>query len=248
MSKKQSLNRKQAQETQQETQQEVKQFRMIRPKNPNQKLFQDSIAVNPITVANGPAGTGKTLIAVNKACDMMQSGQVSNIILMRPYVPALEEYGFLPGDMDLKFGPYLVPYIDYLNDRLGKATVINFLKSGKIRAEPIGFMQGKTFDRSVMLLDEAANGTLEQLKLILTRMGLGTHCVFMGDLAQNYSPKSGFAVGMDIINTIPGAKTVNFTIADCVRSSTCKDVLEAFEAFEKPKLKLVHNTVQHVSV
>jgi phosphate starvation-inducible PhoH-like protein len=245
MSKKQPLKKKPVQETQQE---EVKKVKIIRPKNSNQKLFQDSITRSSITVANGPAGTGKTLIAVNKACDMLQSGLVSTIILMRPYVPALEKYGFLPGDMDLKFAPYLAPYIKYLNERLGKETVINYLKTGRIVVEPIGFMQGKTFDKSIMLLDEAANATLEQIKLILTRMGLGTYCVFMGDLAQNYSDDSGFEDALEIIETISTAKVINFIIKDCVRSDTCREVLEAFEAFESKnsnvvKLKVRRNNV-----
>jgi phosphate starvation-inducible PhoH-like protein len=222
-----------------ETQTERQSVRIIYPKNDNQRSFQNSITNNHITIANGPAGSGKTLIAVNKACDMLLSGMVSTIILMRPYVPAGEKYGFLPGEMAEKFAPYLAPYRDYLNDRLGKETVTKMLLDGRIVPEPIGFLQGKTFRHSVMLLDEAANATLEQIKLILTRMGEGTHCVLMGDLAQDYCDESGFAEAIEILKGVESCQTITFQIKDCVRSTTCRAVLEAFDRYKKPSLHLV---------
>jgi phosphate starvation-inducible PhoH-like protein len=246
MRKKQAHPKKQAKA---ETQTEKQAIRIIYPKNDNQRSLQNSIPTNYITIANGPAGTGKTLIAVNKACDMLLSGMVSTIILMRPYVPAGEKYGFLPGEMDQKFAPYLAPYKDYLNDRLGKDTVIKMLADGRIIPEPIGFLQGKTFKNCVMLLDEAANASLEQIKLILTRIGEGTHCVFMGDLAQDYCDESGFAEAMDVLESMEGCQIIDFKIKESVRSTTCRLVLEAFEAHrlakKKPKLHLVE-PIEHV--
>lgn len=207
--------------------------KLLKPKNENQAQLINSICTNNITIANGCAGTGKTYISGSKAIDFLQAGVVKTIILTRPYVPAGEKLGFIPGTIEEKFAPYLEPYLDCFIDRIGKQQVTAMLTDGRIQAKPISFIQGKTFNDAIILVDEAENATKDQLKLILTRMGENCKCVIMGDQAQTYIPNSGFNETIKILHNVPRLKTINFTVADVVRSDTCRYVLEAYEKYDE---------------
>jgi len=203
--------------------------KLLRPRNENQEKLIKSIRNNFITIANGVAGTGKTFIGASVAMELLQSGQVSRIILTRPYVPAGEKLGFIPGEVDEKFAPYLEPYMDCFVDRVGRQVLTSMLTDGRIQAKPISFIQGKTFNDAVILVDEVENATADQIKLILTRMGEGTRTILMGDPQQTYIHNSGFLKAMDILKDVPKLGIVNFSVSDVVRSETCRYVLEAYE-------------------
>jgi len=203
--------------------------KLLRPKSESQEKLIKSIRNNSITFANGVAGTGKTFIASSLAIEMLQSDLVSRIILTRPYVPAGEKLGFIPGEIADKFAPYLEPYLDCFVDRVGKQVVSAMLTDGRIQAKPISFLQGKTFNDSIVLVDEVENATADQIKLILTRMGEGTKAILMGDPAQTYNHNSGFVKAMEILKDVPKLGIITFSVKDVVRSETCKHVLEAYE-------------------
>jgi len=203
--------------------------KLLKPRSENQKELMRSIRNNFITIACGPAGTGKTYIGASLAIDMLSAGTVNNIILTRPYVPAGEKLGFIPGEISEKFAPYLEPYLDCFIDRVGRQQVNNMIMDGRIQAKPISFIQGKTFNNSVILIDEVENATSDQIKLILTRMGENTKAILMGDPAQTYINNSGFVSAMKILESVPKLGIVKFNIDDVVRSETCRHVLEAYE-------------------
>lgn len=204
------------------------QVKLLKPRNNSQKLAMDSIRDNDVTLLKGPAGTGKTYIAAAMALDLLLSGQVERVILTRPYVSAGEKMGFLPGDIDEKWAPYLEPYEDCFNDRVGLQRVTKMFKTGQMLVKPINFLQGKTFNRCMLLADEIENATEEQIKLILTRMGLGCRAILMGDIDQIYVNNSGFPRALDILKDVPRLEIVTFAIEDVVRSEMCKNVLKAY--------------------
>jgi len=203
--------------------------KLLKPKSENQAKLMNSIRNNVISIANGPAGTGKTYLGASIAIDMLHSGLIERIILTRPYVPAGEKLGFIPGTIEEKFAPYLEPYLDCFVDRVGKQEVNTMLTDGRIQAKPISFMQGKTFTNAIILIDEVENATHDQIKLILTRIGEGTKAILMGDMAQTYIPNSGFKRAMNILKDVPKLGIVNFTVSDVIRSDTCRFILEAYE-------------------
>lgn len=203
--------------------------KLLRPRNERQALLIKSICNNTISIASGPAGTGKTFVSGSKAIDLLQSGIVSRIILTRPYVPAGEKLGFIPGTIEDKFAPYLEPYLDCFNDRIGKQAVNAMLTDGRIQAKPISFLQGKSFTDCAILVDEIENATLDQIKLVLTRMGENCKAILMGDSDQTYINNSGFMDAIRILKDVPRLGVVEFEIADVERSETCRYVLEAFE-------------------
>jgi len=203
--------------------------KLLRPKNENQEKLIKAIRNNTITFANGVAGTGKTFIGASLAIEMLQAGIVSRIILTRPYVPAGEKLGFIPGTIEEKFAPYLEPYLDIFIERIGRANVNAMLTDGRIQAKPISFIQGKTFNDSIILVDEVENATFDQIKLILTRIGEGSKAVLMGDTAQTYIQNSGFTRTMKVLQSVPRLAVVTFTVHDVVRSDICRHVLEAYE-------------------
>lgn len=203
--------------------------KLLRPKNENQEKLIKSIRNNNITIANGVAGTGKTFIGASLAIEMLQAGLVSRIILTRPYVPAGEKLGFIPGTIEEKFAPYLEPYLDTFVDRVGRQLVNAMLTDGRIQAKPISFIQGKTFNDAIILVDEVENATADQIKLILTRMGEGTKAVLMGDVQQTYISNSGFVKAIEILKNVPKLGIITFAVSDVVRSETCRYVLEAYE-------------------
>ena len=203
--------------------------KLLRPRNIHQANYINSLCNNTITIANGPAGTGKTYLAAAKAIDMLQANIISHIIITRPYVPAGEKLGFIPGTIEEKFAPYLEPYLDTFIDKVGKQTLNAMLTDGRIQAKPISFLQGKTFNDAIILVDEAENASLTQLKLILTRMGEGCRAVLMGDPQQTYIHNSGFTDAIRILKNVPRLQIIEFDINDVVRSDTCRHILEAFE-------------------
>jgi len=203
--------------------------KLLKPKSENQAKLINSIRNNVISIASGAAGTGKTYLGASLAIDMLQSGLIDTIILTRPYVPAGEKLGFIPGTIEEKFAPYLEPYLDCFIDRVGKQQVAAMLTDGRIQAKPISFMQGKTFTNAMILVDEVENATHDQIKLILTRIGEGTKAVLMGDMAQTYIGNSGFKRAIGILKNVPKLGIVNFTVSDVIRSDTCRYILEAYE-------------------
>jgi phosphate starvation-inducible protein PhoH and related proteins len=158
--------------------------RKIRPRSENQRILMEAIETNPLTVALGPAGTGKTYLAISAAVEALDAGTVSRIVLSRPAVEAGENLGFLPGDMREKLDPYLRPLWDALNDRLGAKRLRQLLDDGTIEIAPVAFMRGRTLNNSFVLIDEAQNCTYGQLKMLLTRLGWHSTMVMTGDPDQ----------------------------------------------------------------
>ncbi len=159
-------------------------IRKIRPRSDNQRILMEAIDSKPLTVALGPAGTGKTYLAISAAVEAIESGSVSRILLSRPAVEAGENLGFLPGDMREKLDPYLRPLYDALNDRLGPKRLRQHLDDGTIEIAPVAFMRGRTLNNSFVLIDEAQNCTYGQLKMLLTRLGWHSTMVITGDPDQ----------------------------------------------------------------
>lgn len=201
--------------------------KLLRPRNPRQAAAISSLCNNSITILSGPAGTGKTYIAASKALDLLQAGIISQIIITRPYI-ASEKMGFLPGEVADKFEPYLAPYMDAFADRIGKAVLNSMLADGRIQAQPIAFIQGKTFTDAMILLDEVENATNEQIKLVLTRLGDNSRACLMGDTDQSYINNSGFYEAMSILKSVPRLEIIEFEVCDVVRSEACRHVLEAY--------------------
>ena len=201
--------------------------KLLRPRNPRQAAAISSLCNNSITILSGPAGTGKTYIAASKALDLLQAGIISQIIITRPYI-ASEKMGFLPGEVADKFEPYLAPYMDAFADRIGKAVLNSMLADGRIQAQPIAFIQGKTFTDAIILLDEVENATNEQIKLVLTRLGDNSRACLMGDTDQSYINNSGFYEAMRILKSVPRLEIIEFEVCDVVRSEACRHVLEAY--------------------
>jgi phosphate starvation-inducible PhoH-like protein len=206
--------------------------KLLKPRNPRQSLAISSICNNSITILSGPAGTGKTFVAAAKAIDLLHAGIISQIIITRPYI-ASEKMGYLPGEIEDKFAPYLEPYIDCFIDRIGKSALNAMLADGRIHAQPIAFIQGKTFNDALILLDEVENATHEQIKLVLTRLGDNSRAVLMGDTDQSYINNSGFHEAMKILKNVPRLGLIEFLIEDVVRSDTCRHVLEAYAEYRK---------------
>jgi len=211
--------------------------KLLRPLNQRQANYLESICRNDsITIAIGAAGTGKTFLASAKAIDFLQAGIVSSIILIRPLVSADEKIGHLPGEIENKVAPFMEPYIDCFNDRVGKAVVTKMLTDGRIQIKPLAFLQGKTFNDCVILVDEAENLTRknkkDQMKLILTRMGQNCRAIFMGDPAQTYVDNSAFGYAIKVLKTVPRVRIIHFLTEDVVRSDACRDVLNAYDLYE----------------
>jgi phosphate starvation-inducible protein PhoH and related proteins len=204
----------------------------VAPKTLNQKRYVDSIRHNTITFGIGPAGTGKTFLAVAMAALALSKRQVNRIILTRPAVEAGERLGFLPGDMMAKVDPYLRPLFDALHDMLEPERVAQHLERGVIEIAPLAFMRGRTLNDSFIILDEAQNTSPEQMKMILTRLGFGSRMVVTGDITQIDLPReqrSGLIVVADILEGLEGIDFVRFGGEDVVRHKLVQRIVEAYD-------------------
>ncbi len=205
--------------------------RSVRPKTSGQKRYADAIAGNVITFAIGPAGTGKSYLAVAQAVQALQAKQVSRIILTRPAVEAGERLGFLPGDMLAKVDPYLRPLYDALYDMLGPEGAKRLLDGETIEVAPLAYMRGRTLNDSFLILDEAQNTTPEQMKMFLTRIGFGSKAVVTGDVTQVdlAAGRSGLLGLEKVLTGIEGLAFVHLTSKDVVRHRIVQDIVDAYE-------------------
>jgi phosphate starvation-inducible PhoH-like protein len=204
----------------------------VAPKTVNQKRYVDSIRKNTVTFGVGPAGTGKTFLAVALAAAALSRREVNRIILTRPAVEAGERLGFLPGDLMAKVDPYLRPLFDALNDMLDPDKVSGFLEKGVIEVAPLAFMRGRTLNDSFIILDEAQNTTPEQMKMFLTRLGFNSRMVITGDITQVDLPReqqSGLIVVGDILNDIDHIDFIRFGGEDVVRHRLVQAIVEAYD-------------------
>ena len=204
----------------------------IKPKTIGQKHYCNAIKDNTITIGVGPAGTGKTYLAVAMAVTAFRAKEINRIILTRPAVEAGEKLGFLPGDLQSKVDPYLRPLYDALFDMLGAETYQKYLERGNIEVAPLAYMRGRTLDDSFIILDEAQNTTSEQMKMFLTRLGNGSKMVITGDITQIDLPngaKSGLKEAVRILKNIKDIKHVTFSEKDVVRHKLVQDIIKAYE-------------------
>ena len=214
--------------------------RPIKPKTIGQKDYIKTIQAKPVTIGVGPAGTGKTYLAVAAAVSAFREKEVSRIILTRPAVEAGERLGFLPGDLQSKVDPYLRPLYDALFDMLGPETYQKYLEKGNIEVAPLAYMRGRTLDDSFIILDEAQNTSREQMKMFLTRMGFGSKVVITGDVTQIDLPSdkpSGLKEAMKVLDGVEGVGICRLTQNDVVRHIMVQRIIEAYARFEEKKKK-----------
>ena len=206
--------------------------RRIAPKTIGQKRYIDAIRTNTITFGIGPAGTGKTFLAVATAAAALSRGEVNRIILTRPAVEAGERLGFLPGDLMAKIDPYLRPLFDALHDMIDPEKVSQHLERGVLEIAPLAFMRGRSLNNSFVILDEAQNTTPEQMKMFLTRLGFGSKMVVTGDVSQVDLPReqqSGLVVVGEILADIEGVEFVTLAPTDVVRNRLVQRIVEAYD-------------------
>ena len=204
----------------------------VKPKTLGQKAYCNAIADNTIVLGVGPAGTGKTYLAVAMAVTAFRAREINRIILTRPAVEAGEKLGFLPGDLQSKVDPYLRPLYDALFDMLGAETYQKYVERGNIEVAPLAYMRGRTLDDSFIILDEAQNTTPEQMKMFLTRLGFNSKMVITGDITQIDLPggvRSGLKDAVRILKKIEGIETVYFDASDVVRNKLVQDIIRAYE-------------------
>lgn len=205
--------------------------RSIRPKTATQKHYVDAIDENMITFGIGPAGTGKTYLAMAKAVAALQAKEVNRIILTRPAVEAGEHLGFLPGTLSEKIDPYLRPLFDALHDMIDQDSIPRLMQTGVIEVAPLAYMRGRTLNDAFIILDEAQNTSPEQMKMFLTRLGFGSRMVITGDVTQMDLPsgaKSGLKVIRDILAEIDGIAFIELSSQDVVRNSLVGEIVEAY--------------------
>jgi phosphate starvation-inducible PhoH-like protein len=208
----------------------------IKAKTVGQKKYVESIEKNTITLGIGPAGTGKTFLAVAMAVKSLREKRMSRIILTRPAIEAGEKLGFLPGDLQSKIDPYLRPLYDALYEMIGTEAYARFVEKGTIEIAPLAYMRGRTLDDSFIILDEAQNATPEQMKMFLTRLGFNSKMVVTGDLTQTDLPtgqKSGLAAAVKILGDIEDIAIHRFTDRDVVRHKLVQKIILAYEKHER---------------
>ena len=210
--------------------------RAIKTQGKNQSIYIKTIRENDLCFGIGPAGTGKTYLAVAAAIEALQKQVVSKIVLVRPAVEAGEKLGFLPGDLSQKVDPYLRPMYDALYEMLGIDQVNHLIERRAIELAPLAFMRGRSLNDSFIILDEAQNTTVEQMKMFLTRMGFGSKSVINGDITQIDLPTdkvSGLKHAVEVLDGIEGIGIINFNYSDVVRHKVVQNIVEAYEKHER---------------
>jgi phosphate starvation-inducible PhoH-like protein len=207
----------------------------IRPKTQGQKTYVDAIDLNTIVFGIGPAGTGKTYLAMAKAVQALQRKEVSRIILTRPAVEAGERLGFLPGTLNDKIDPYLRPLFDALHEMLDPETVPKLMAAGTIEVAPLAYMRGRTLNDSFIILDEAQNTTPEQMKMFLTRLGFNSKMVVTGDITQIDLPSgsSGLRTAVDVLSAVEDVHFASLTSEDVVRHNLVAKIVDAYTKFDE---------------
>ena len=217
--------------------------RTIRPKTANQKRYVDAIDEHTITFGIGPAGTGKTYLAMAMAVAALQAKKVNKIVLTRPAVEAGESLGFLPGTLSEKIDPYLRPLFDALHDMIDIDSIPRLMQSGIIEVAPLAYMRGRTLNDAFIILDEAQNTTPEQMKMFLTRLGFGSKMVVTGDVTQIDLPNgqnSGLKIVRDILKEIDDIAFLELTAEDVVRHRLIGDIVKAYDKFDVARQELRH--------
>ena len=215
--------------------------RTIRPKTANQKRYVDAIEDHTITFGIGPAGTGKTYLAMAMAVAALQAKKINKIVLTRPAVEAGESLGFLPGTLSEKIDPYLRPLFDALHDMIDIDSIPRLMQSGIIEVAPLAYMRGRTLNDAFIILDEAQNTTPEQMKMFLTRLGLGSKMVVTGDVTQIDLPNgqnSGLKIVRDILKDIDDIAFMELTAEDVVRHRLIGDIVKAYDIFDEQRQAL----------
>ena len=210
--------------------------KLIRPRGPNQTTYMTSIQQHDLAFGIGPAGTGKTYLAVASAVDALDNEQVRRIVLVRPAVEAGERLGFLPGDLSQKVDPYLRPMYDALYDMIGAERVTQLIERNVIEIAPLAFMRGRSLNESFVILDEAQNTSVEQMKMFLTRIGFGSRAVVTGDITQIDLPagkESGLKNATDVLKKVEGVAFTYFTPSDVVRHQLVQRIVLAYEQSER---------------
>lgn len=213
----------------------------VKTKTEGQRKYVNAIKNNEITFAIGPAGTGKTYLAVALAVNAFRNHEVDRIILTRPAVEAGEKLGFLPGDLQTKVDPYMRPLYDALQEMLGADAYMKNMEKGLIEVSPLAYMRGRTLDNSFIILDEAQNTTAEQMKMFLTRIGFNSKVVVTGDATQmdlEPNKKSGLEEANKILKGIEGLSFIKLTASDVVRNPMVQKIIEAYDKYDKNKKKL----------
>ena len=210
--------------------------KLIRPRGANQTVYMKSIQQHDLAFGIGPAGTGKTYLAVASAIDSLDSEQVRRIVLVRPAVEAGERLGFLPGDLSQKVDPYLRPMYDALYDMIGAERVTRLIERNVIEIAPLAFMRGRSLNESFVILDEAQNTSVEQMKMFLTRIGFGSRAVVTGDITQIDLPsgqQSGLRNATEVLKNVKGVAFTYFTPNDVVRHQLVQRIVRAYEESER---------------
>jgi phosphate starvation-inducible PhoH-like protein len=215
--------------------------RMVQPRSPNQKKYVEAIETSDMTFGLGPAGTGKTYLAVAMAVSALLSKKVSRIILVRPAVEAGERLGFLPGSLQEKVDPYLRPLYDALYDLLDQEKVDKLLERNVIEVAPLAFMRGRTLSDAFIIMDEAQNTTIEQMKMFVTRLGNNSKAVITGDLTQTDLPnpkKSGLLDALNVLSGVEGIRFCHFEDVDVVRHALVQRIVRAYDSYGRAQQQL----------
>ena len=210
--------------------------RPIRSKTLGQRAYVEAVRKHELTLAVGPAGTGKTYLAMAMAVVALKAKEVERIVLTRPAVEAGEKLGFLPGDMTQKVDPYLRPLYDALHELMGVDSYQRLAERGTVEVAPLAFMRGRTLSDAFIILDEAQNATSEQMKMFLTRLGANSRCIVTGDVSQTDLPKdkkSGLVEAVNVLRNVGGVAIVELTARDVVRHELVQRIVQAYEKYEK---------------